>query len=180
MSNQILARQWRDLVLRPVLAQLGRRYDSPSSIALMSMIAAHESGSFNYIRQVAGWNRGPVYGPARGFLQMEPATEDDTWRYLWDRQPDLARSVRRFRSPAGTGDNSDLIWNLAYQVAIGRAKLWMVPAKLPDPRDLEGLGRYAKDHWNTSAGSATAAKYIHDYRNSFPPSQWDFIPVEAT
>ena len=45
-----------------------------SAIELLTMIAAHESGGFYYVRQ--------VNGPALGLFQMEPVGFDEVKRYL--------------------------------------------------------------------------------------------------
>ena len=47
---------------------------TPAAVQLLSMIAAHESGGFRYVKQMGN-------GPAKGLLQMEPVGLLEVVRY---------------------------------------------------------------------------------------------------
>ena len=56
-----------------------------------------------------------------------------------------------------------MAFNPVYGAAIARVYLLRIPEPLPEPSDIDGLAKYAKDHWNTYLG---AAKW-EDYRNAW-------------
>lgn len=121
-----------------------------SAIQLLCMIAAHESGDFHYIKQVKG--------PALSIFQMEPNTYNDVVEYIKRRQEQFPVLVHDMPKPA-----EYMAFDPVYGAAIGRVFLLRVPEALPKTDDIDGLARYAKDHWNTYLG---AAKW-EDYRNAW-------------
>lgn len=140
-------------ICRAIIKKSLSWYELPrteNAIRLLCMIAAHESGDFHYIKQVKG--------PALGIFQMEPATYDDVVAYI-------KRNPERFVMLAH--DLPELAEYMAFHpdfgAAIGRVFLLRVPKPLPDSDDIDGLAKYAKDHWNTHLG---AAKW-QDYRDAW-------------
>lgn len=161
--------------VRPTLLEIDLW--SPSAEKLLCMIAAHESGGFRHRRQ--------LHGPALSLFQIEPMTFHDlTCRYLVRRSDLQARLMgflpseadrAFFTDPNPVPDLSDwlaqkqaqallraLEVNDAFACAVSRVKLLAVPEPLPAVGDLDGLGAYAKAHWN-GPGKATAEKYIQDF-----------------
>lgn len=123
---------------------------SESAIRLLCMIAAHESGSFKYSRQIRG--------PALGLLQMEPGTFFDVSDYA--RRKGLLCSLL----PA---DPREMIFNFPLSVAMGRVFFLRIPEALPAENDIKGLATYAKRYWNTELGKATADDYLEAYQLHF-------------
>ena len=146
-------RHFRELVIRPTLQNLGLW--SPAAENLLLGTAIQESGLV-YLKQIGG-------GPALGVYQIEPATHDDVWRnYLAFRQ-DLKRRAMDVSTNRWSG-TPQLVTNLAYATAIARIIYRRVPEPLPPPGDIEGMGAYWKQYFNTPAGRGTAAQFILNYR----------------
>ncbi|MGF1702958.1 hypothetical protein L4D09_21960 [Photobacterium makurazakiensis] len=149
-----------EYVVKPVLDQLdaaagGRgKLNTESAITLILMIAAHESGKFTYSKQVRG--------PALGFTQMEPATFKWLVEWLGKHKPNLLDAMNMF-GPINQPDARMMVISPQYAVAAARMNLLRFPESLPDADDLDGLARYAKKYWNTSAGKATEADYKKAY-----------------
>ena len=155
----------RNLIIEPRLHALGMY--SESAVVLMLMTAAHESHLGEWLVE-----RG---GPACGIYQINPDTAQDVLgRYLVERRPDIAAKVR---PPLGVDDLAALaapdqvaelrrwlIGDLYFQTDVARIRYWMVPARLPDPDDLEGMAHYHKDHYNTALGAADPEQTLADYK----------------
>lgn len=122
-----------------------------SAVRLISMVAAHESGDFHYVRQLRG--------PALSLFQIEPATFIDLCRYA---------ETRRF---AIAGELPCSPWRLVFdqRFAAAMARIFFLRFKepLPEPDDLNGLAAYAKQYWNTHLGKATPEQYFNAYQKHF-------------
>lgn len=102
-------------------------------------------------------------GPALSMFQIEPATFADVYgRYLRVR-PKLMIAVRELRVPA-LMPLEQLPANPFFACAIARMKYWMVPEPLPDADDIDALGRYWKDWYNTAGGAGKASHWASLYR----------------
>ncbi|MET4706728.1 hypothetical protein [Endozoicomonas lisbonensis] len=123
---------------------------SKAAIRLLVMIAAHESGGFRYVKQMGN-------GPARGLLQMEPIGLEEVRRYVVLRP-------ERFRSLRLPEHLDELIFNTELAIVCARAFFMAKPEPLPDENNIEGLAKYAKQHWNTEAGKARWEDYANAYR----------------
>lgn len=147
--------QLREYVIRPVLKNL----DLHSSAAenLLVMIAAHESKMGTYMRQLGG-------GPAAGIYQMEGSTAMDVWRYVDERRDDEDWYYQLSDMEGETPLRDSLTWDMGYQTALARIYLYRFPEPLPEADDLEGLAKYAKKYWNTTAGAATPSDYLEAYK----------------
>lgn len=129
---------------------------SPAAVELLLGTAAQESHLGTYLRQIGG-------GPARGIFQMEPATEEDTWRNYLRGRMHLADRV--WVVSGCDGPNSyQLEGNLLYQIAIARIHYLRVPRPLPEAGDVQALAAYWKQYWNTYLGSGTPEEFIANYR----------------
>ncbi|WP_417830438.1 hypothetical protein [Thalassospira sp.] len=154
--------QLRTLVVKPVLLSLGL----PSSEVAENLImgtAAHESHLGDYIEQVGG-------GPALGIFQMEPATLNDCYENYLDYRADLKAKVDGFlaaqpATPDGSPDKQQqLATNLAYATAMCRIRYYRAPAAMPsDPNDVNALGTYWKQYYNTPQGAGTVEQFVADY-----------------
>lgn len=113
---------------------------------LIVMIAAHESAYGKYSKQ--------INGPALGLTQIEPATHD----YIWDQCEGIEKYAAKF---GFTRDVKQLETNPAYCVFVTRMRIKMDPVPLPST--VEAMADWAKKHWNTEDGKATA----DDYRKAF-------------
>lgn len=144
-------------VVRPALGALARvkaDMNTPAAENLLVGTALQES-DLTYLHQLGG-------GPALGVMQIEPTTHDDVWtNYLNYREP-LADAVRALAA-GGQPSSAQLTWNMGYAAAIARLVFWRAPAALPQADDIEALGQYWKDHYNTAGGAGTAAEWVHKY-----------------
>ena len=134
-------------VVTQALEWYGLPDNNGSAIQLLCMIAAHESGDFHYIKQVKG--------PALSIFQMEPNTYNDVMEYIKRRQEQFPILVHDMPKPA-----EYMAFDPVYAAAIGRVFLLRVPKPLPLTNDIEGLAKYAKDHWNTHLGAAKWEDYL--------------------
>lgn len=128
---------------------------SPYAEDLLLMTAAHESRLGTYLVQTRG--------PAQGVYQMEPATYDDLLdnylAYRGELRSLLESHFVEWRNP------KELSWNLKGATVAARLQYRRVPEKLPDT--LEGMAEYAKEHWNTRLGKASAADYLNAYKEAY-------------
>lgn len=131
---------------------------------LLMLTCATESHLGKYLRQLEG--------PARGIMQMEPATEKDIWNNFMIYNPKLWNLVKEvigtpnFTFPA-------LQWNLAYQIAMARIHYFRVPARFPhveyEPdgdltaHSITGLAGYWKEYYNTRLGKGTVSRAYDHY-----------------
>ncbi|WP_415500068.1 hypothetical protein [Acetobacter sp.] len=140
--------QFKTLVVRPALAQIGLSTDA--AVNLLTGTALAESGLV-WLAQIRG--------PALGVFQMEPATHDDCWRTFLPSQPILAAWLRQMAGqdmPAATV----MVGNLAYACAMARVKYYRAAQLLPSASDASGLSAYHKQHYNTPLGSADAGRNV--------------------
>lgn len=146
----ILAKDLREMVIRPVLESMGAWSESAENLLLLT--AAVESQMGRYLKQSYG-------GPALGIYQMEPATHDDHWDYMVNRRK-LRKKVRVWST---ISKPSEMVWNLAYATAMARVHYLRIPYPLPAPNDVKGLARYWKRYYNTSKGAGRVEDAIEAY-----------------
>jgi len=142
------------LIIRPTLKKMDLW--SLSAEKLLIMIACHESAGLKYRKQTGG-------GPALSYYQIEPLTFSDVYdRYLGDRK--IKKQMVDQFLPEDIEPLKALKNNDEFATAIARMKLFMVPKKLPEVTDDEGLAKYAKKYWNSELGKATPEKYLNDFK----------------
>ena len=155
----INVQQFQTRVVQPVLQTLSGwnpAMDSAAAQALLVGTAVQES-HLTYLAQLGG-------GPALGVMQIEPATHDDVWTNYLAFRDDLAKVVTGFAA-GGQHSSDQLPWNMGYAVAIARLVYWRQPAAMPtDATDLDALGQYWKDHYNTAGGAGTAQEWVENYQ----------------
>ena len=166
MNGKEWARELRDQVITLALSVLGPKYQSPAVTRLLIMTAAHESHLF-MLRQRTEWLGDNLYryGPALGLYQMEAATHRDIWTNYLAWRPTLAAKVL---TTCGAPKAEQMVGNLTYATVMARIHYWRVREPLPDAGDVDGLARYAKRHWNTDRGKATADDYAGAFRRLQP------------
>lgn len=151
--------QFRKHIVQPVLSGLAAYHADMNSEAAENLLVgtAVQESALTYLKQLGG-------GPALGVMQIEPATHDDVWTNYLAFRDDLAKIVENYS--AGPNHSADqLPWNLGYSVAIARLIYWRAPAAMPtDANDLNALGQYWKDHYNTEGGAGTTAEWAANYQ----------------
>lgn len=138
-------RQFREHVVRPTLTVNGLWSQAAENLLVGTAI---QESRLTYLVQHGG-------GPALGVYQIEPATHEDVWvNYLRYRPHQwLAREP-----------DSALVTDLEYATAIARIIYYRRPEPLPDADDIEGLGAYWKQHYNTPLGKGRVAEWVLNYR----------------
>ncbi|MCW8915840.1 MAG: hypothetical protein OQK24_08295 [Magnetovibrio sp.] len=150
---------FREYAVRPILTQMATwqsTINTPAAENLLVGTAIQES-RLTYLKQLGS-------GPALGVMQIEPNTHDDVWTNYLDFRQEAATMMQSLS--AGSSHNADqLSWNMGYSVAIARMIYWRVPNAMPtDANDLEALGQYWKDHYNTASGAGTAEEWVTNYK----------------
>lgn len=153
--------EFRVEVVRPTLKDLAdEKYVAhiPYSLAAENLLVGtvlQESGLI-HLKQLGD-------GPALGVYQIEPATHMDVWRnFLSYRQP-LSAFIEGYANFAQLREKQ-LVTNLAYATLIARIIYYRAPEALPDADDIEGLAKYWKQHYNTSAGKGTWPEWQLKYK----------------
>ncbi|MBL4613611.1 MAG: hypothetical protein JKY27_01880 [Magnetovibrio sp.] len=150
--------QFRDFVVQPVLLELGEWNATMNSQAAQNLLVgtAIQESHVTYLKQLGG-------GPALGVMQIEPATHDDVWTNYLAYRNDLAKVVLGFA--AGDSHDADQMpWNMGYGVAMARLIFWRQSDPMPtDANDLQALGQYWKDHYNTINGAGTVDEWVENY-----------------
>ena len=140
-------KQVHDLVARPMCAH----FPKPKQAAVMLMrIGAHEHAISNesYLRQVSRSRSG--YGPARGWLQFEPATVRAVT--LWAAARSLSLSQKSAWLEFGNVSSPDvLMWDLRASAIYGRMNLYASPYHMPDTDDDDGAYNVYRKVWRPGA-----------------------------
>ena len=139
---------------------------------LLKMTAAHESAQFRHRRQI-GFSPHSTRG-AFSLFQLEWISISSSLDYL-DRRPLLRKHALDYLSEYGFDETilnsraKPAILNVLQQPAgdplgamFARVHYLQRPGKIPATP--EGMADYAKQHYNTSAGKATAEDYLKAYR----------------
>ena len=157
-------------MVEEVLSRIGGDYNTDAARRLILGTMAVES-NLKYLYQVGG--------PARGLVQMEPATALDIYRnyirYRLDRMRGAWTLRGAFRKATGlrVGDvfssaervDYHLAASLGLQVFMCRIHYYRVPAALP--QSLEDQAAYWKQWYNTAAGAGDPAEFIARYNRFF-------------
>lgn len=114
-----------------------------------------------YVRQVKG--------PARGVMQMEPATHRDLWKNFISYKVKLADKLAGLKMAGNTGLD-DLKGNIYYQIAMARVHYFRIKAAMPQPKNFPDIGTYEyalaeywKKHYNTYLGKGEIDQALEDY-----------------
>ena len=134
--------QFEDLIVRVL-----QEHDLPSSAAVNLLLgtAAQESKFGTYLRQIRG--------PALGTFQIEKVTFE--WlKIKFENRFPVIRGVQF----------AELEWNLYMSILFARLLYLIMPEPLPEPDDIEALGRYWKKYYNTPLGAGTVAEFVKNYQ----------------
>lgn len=162
-ERQILmidVKQFRELVVRPVLKDLGMWSQAAEDIMVGTAV---QESRLTYLEQHGN-------GPAKGVYQIElPTAKDVLVRYLRTREDLMDKFwVAVAIDPDMDIDNeillSKLTSDLAFATAVARVKYYMQPEPLPDAGDIEGYARYWKQYYNTHQGKGTVEEFTNNYR----------------
>lgn len=150
----INTKQLIELIIQPTLKGLGLY--SLEAEMLLAGTCAQESGMGTYLQQIGG-------GPALGIWMIEPETYEDIWDNFLCGKHELTDSIGEvcFDYIPTSGRSNDLIFNLKYACAMCRIHYLRVSE--PIPKDLPGLARYYKQHYNTPNGAATEQQFIENW-----------------
>jgi hypothetical protein len=148
----INAQQLREFIVTPVNKGLNMWSEEADDLVLGTM--AQESQLGTYIKQISG--------PALGPWQMEPRTHDDIWSRYLPQNPKIANDLMILCSFQSKPLSKQLIHNLFYAAAMCRIFYRRIPDAIP--KSLEQQADFYKRWYNTSAGAATPAQYIANFK----------------
>lgn len=145
-----------NLIIRPTLQEMGEKFYSENAVQLLLMTCAAETQMGTYLRQGLKYlDDGKAR--ARGIYQMEPATHDDVkhrfdWNSIVQDEYFISLYGKQYFMEC---DKDVLIFDLKYATIMARAKYYLIPEKLPDIDDTEGMAHYYSKYWY-------AGKYYED------------------
>jgi len=151
--------QFRTQAVQPVLQILAGWNGAMNALSAENLLVgtAVQESRLTYLAQLGG-------GPALSVMQIEPATNDDVWTNYLAFRDDLASIVESL-SAGSTHSAQQLPWNIGYSIAIARLVFWRQSAPLPaDPNNLNALGQYWKDHYNSAGDAGTAEEWVTNYQ----------------
>ncbi|ELC9583492.1 hypothetical protein RJY99_004476 [Vibrio vulnificus] len=149
------AKQLKQLVIGPTLKTIGLYSEAADQLILGTIF---QESRAKYLKQLGS-------GPALGVIQMEPNTYNDIWDNYLKYKPELAAKITHLASvgslgPDGRPDVNELVTNLAFAVGMCRVHYLRVKEKLPAADDVEALGRYWKQYYNTVLGAGTVDEFV--------------------
>jgi hypothetical protein len=145
--------QARELIIAPALVAINKWSQAAENLLVGTMLI--ESAGGTYVKQRLG-------GPALGPYQHEPATFKDDIEWCWT-NPELFFSIINACDTCRMPESSALIYNWRFATIMCRIHYWRAEPPLPEADDIEGLGQYWKDHWNTSLGKGRVKNYVQLY-----------------
>ena len=151
-------KQFRLQIVRQTLEYLAP--EIPYSRAAEDLIVgtAMQESRLTYLKQLGS-------GPALGLLQMEPATHHDIHDNYLAYRPDLDLKIIRLaaRRWHGPVPPEEMIYNLAYAVAMTRVHYFRKSDPLPREGDVEAMALYWKEHYNSKLGKGTPEEFVKNY-----------------
>lgn len=149
----IKSSQLKELIIKPTLSAI--RLYSESAVELLMFTCAVESKGGSYIKQLKG--------PAMGIYQMEPRTHNDIWQNYLRNRTDVLYIIQSNINVARMPEPDRMIYDLQYATAMARVHYFRAKGALPDPKDIEGIWAYYKEHYNTNLGKSTKDKSMKMY-----------------
>lgn len=143
--------QFRDLITRTLVAA---DMHSKNAVELLMGTAAHESHLGTYLRQIKG--------PALGFFQMEPATEQDIWKNYLKYRPKLVSAITRV-SWTALPSSWALETNIAYQIIMARIHYRRVPHPLPYFGSVYSMAEYWDKYYNCNPDKGFPEQFVEAY-----------------
>jgi hypothetical protein len=144
-----------DKTIAPALGAIAA--DSENARHLLLGTCAVESDFCAHDRQ--------INGVALGVYQIEPRTLFDIYNNYLAYRPELKFDIHDACDlPQKCIDPEWLVTNKVYATMIARVHYMRVPTALPDYMDVEAMGKYWKQHYNTPLGRGTVDKFVEKYR----------------
>lgn len=145
-------------LIQEVLEPIGLYSKNAEELLILTVAAESLGGQYLYQTQ----------GPARGFTQMEPATENDILTNYVRYKPELRDALKQYIKFEADGTwsyrvNKPLTYCLDYQIIMARIHYMRDKFNIPPHTDIEGLASYWKRVYNTYKGKGTVAKAIQKY-----------------
>ena len=148
--------QLREDLIKPVLNKLNM-YSIDAENLLVGTCCA-ESLCGEYIKQ--------INGPARGIFQMEVNTALDVFNnYIKRKQSyySIIKSIMINQDDLSAENiEYNLMYNLAFQVAMCRIHYYRVSEKIPST--FEGYAYYWKKYYNTIYGKGTEKEFLEKWK----------------
>lgn len=162
--------QFRVEIVRPALQSIGLWSEAAENLVLGTGVQ----------ESLLAWVRQRNAGPALGFYQMEPATASDICHRFLSAKAELSMALGKatwphIAHPPGYSHLSKpdiarlLVEDMRFSTIMCRLRYWMMPAKLPDANDIEGLAGYWKRYYNTPLGKGLASDWADKYRRFCAP-----------
>lgn len=148
-------RQFRDLVIKPILGKLNLYSFDIEELLIFTM--ANESNGGTYLRQCKG--------PALGVYQMEPNTHFDIWQNYIRLNLKLGMALAYHLNAHQSNDYERLITDLSYATVMARIHYLRVKAPVPNKEDTPAIYAYYKQYYNTPAGKANQQNSIAKYES---------------
>ena len=145
--------QLKNYIIKPSLEDIGLYSQSAENLLLGT--ACTESNCGEYVHQ--------VNGPALGIYQMEPATHYDIWSNFLKYKENIVRNILLLCNFNEAPDSQEMVCNLKYATIMARIHYLRVPKVLPSANDLNALGDYYKQYYNTPLGKGSSEKFKEDF-----------------
>jgi len=131
-------------IIRATLQHMGCKQVADWERLLLLTVAA-ESNMGTWTRQLRG--------PARGIVQVEPATERNVLRWMQRHKPDLYARIKALRVPAKLAIH-EAEYNTSYALAMCYG-VYVMRDVNPHKKTTKQLAQLYKRHYNTAKGKAT-------------------------
>lgn len=146
-------------LIKEVLEPAGLYSDNAEELLILTMAAESLGGYYLYQQK----------GPARGFFQMEPATEKDIHINYVKYNTRLRDALAAYTYFSVDGNlnykvKNPLVTSLEYQILMARIHYLRVINPIPHKDDIEGLANYWKKWYNTPLGKGTTVAAIEKYK----------------
>lgn len=162
--------QFRHEIVRPALKAANLWSEAAENLVLGTGVQ----------ESLLAWVKQRGAGPALGFYQMEPATASDICHRFLSTRAEMSMALGKatwphIARPTGYSHLRDsdiarlLVEDLRFATIMCRLRYWMMPQKLPEANDIEGLSRYWKEKYNTVLGKGLAVEWAEKYRRFCAP-----------
>ena len=101
-------------------------------------------------------------GPARGIMQIEPATYYDCISNYLSYREHVIDSICGACEFDSLPSSEALTHNLMLSACIARVQYRRSPPAIPEWNDLEGMWAIYKKYYNTHLGKATKEEFMHN------------------
>jgi len=104
-------------------------------------------------------------GPAIGFMQLEPATYKDIFRYLAIKDQ-LRSNILNYTERVYLPYNMvNVLGDLSLNVLIARVKYWMQPERIPSYKDPEAQAAYYEKYYNGNPEVDKTTEFLRHFKD---------------